>query len=560
MASDTAGPYDPASASMPPPPLFRILKTAASSVGNGIGDAVAAEDTLGRTAVPRMGLLALSGRKPLATPAFFAVTSRGAVPHVTPDNIVRTDLVNGAYFALEDFVENIPLRPGRVPPIYSTPASPVPTLASASSSPSSSSSSPLPSIPRLHTFSGLPSSTISVLAPRRHPAAASHLGNGPAHISIITSTGFQKLTLDAYHAALDILRPDIAVPMADLTYSGGVVSHTANNSSSTSPSAAYASVPHPNAKRAFRMAERSEDWIDQVYRDSVADKTGAALFAPTLPVPYATQWQYLNRLAELAAPNPDEAEISESSTEEQAKPTVAGLAVYDVDIMQDLHADYADTLCHLPRLSLHPAVTPHHVLRQVSLGIDVMLLPAITDASEQGLAYAFSWEEASSSSSSSLREAGSEQLPLAIDLTDPMYKADLRPLRPSCTCAACATHHRAYLHHLLDAREMLAWTLLQMHNHHVMTELFAGIRKTLETGGVAAFQEQARRFRIMYEPELPMGQGKRPRLRGYQVKTNGVVEAPLNKPQWGRLEDVKPAAAASVVMTVVGDDQMAVDA
>ncbi|CAK7222855.1 hypothetical protein SCUCBS95973_004978 [Sporothrix curviconia] len=505
---------------MPPPspPLFRILKTAASSVGNGIGNAAIAEEALGHIAVPRLGSLALPGRKPVATPAFFAVTSRGAVPHVTPDNIVRTEIVNGAYFALED-------------------------------------------LPRLHAFSGLPTSTISVLAPRRHPAAASHLGNGPTHISIVTSTGFQKLTLDAYHAALDSLRPDIAVPMADLTYGSGTVSHTANPSASTttSPGSAYAAVPHPNAKRAFRMAERSEDWIDQVCRDGVADKTGAALFVPTLPVPYATQWQYLNRLAELAA---GPAEENKKEASEQAKPTVAGLAVYDVDLMQDLHADYADTLGHLPRLSLHPAVTPHHVLRQVSLGIDVMLLPAITDASEQGLAYAFFWEASSASSASSVpREAGSEQFPLAIDLTDPVYKADFRALQPGCSCTACATHHRAYLHHLLDAREMLAWTLLQLHNHHVMTELFAGIRKTLESGGVAAFQEQARRFRIMYEPEMPLGRGQRPRLRGYQVKTDGVVEAPLNKPQWGRLEDVKPGAAASpVVVAVSGGDQMVVDA
>ena len=111
MASDIAGLHDPSTPSalpnsMPPPPLplhrFRILKTAASSVGNGIGDAVVADETLGGTAVPRLGSLALLGRKPVATPAFFAVTSRGALPHVTPDNVARTDLVNGAYFALED--------------------------------------------------------------------------------------------------------------------------------------------------------------------------------------------------------------------------------------------------------------------------------------------------------------------------------------------------------------------------------------------------------------------------------------------------------------------------
>ena len=89
---------------MPPPPLFRILTTAASSVTSTIStsNAVFTDEVIGRTAVPRLGSLALPGRKVVATPAFFAVTSRGAVPHVTPDNFARTDLVDGAYFALED--------------------------------------------------------------------------------------------------------------------------------------------------------------------------------------------------------------------------------------------------------------------------------------------------------------------------------------------------------------------------------------------------------------------------------------------------------------------------
>ncbi|KAL1906031.1 hypothetical protein Sste5344_008140 [Sporothrix stenoceras] len=500
--STAAGTHDPSPssssspASMPPPPLFRILKSAASSVANGSGTvAVAAEESLGKSAVPRLGTLTIPGRNSVATPAFFPVTSRGAVPHVTPDNAARTGLVNGAYFALED-------------------------------------------------------------------SAASHLGNGPSHISIVTSTGFQKLTLNAYHAAIDNLRPDIAVPMADLTYGNGTVTHMARASSptpsttTTSSAAAYATVPHPSAKRAYRMAERTEDWLDQVYRDGVAENTGAALFAPTLPVPYATQWQYLNRLAELAGAGDEDEDVSKN-----AKPTISGLAVYDVDLMPDLHADYADSLVPLPRLSLHPAVTPHQILRQVDLGIDVMLLPAVTDASEQGLSYTFSWEATDEGSEEQQRVAQDEsgaRLPLAMDLTDPVFKTDTRPLRLGCPCGACTAHHRAYIHHLLDAREMLAWTLLQIHNHHVMNELFAGVRKTLGEEGIAGFRRRARQFQMLYETDIPVGRATRPRLRGYQVKTEGVVEAPLNKPQWGRLEEVTPGAPVPEVKPAV--DAMVVEA
>ncbi len=457
-------------------------------------------------------------------------------------------------------VESVPLHPGRRPPIFSTPLPPT-----SSSSPSRTPFSAPPS--RLHTFTALPPSAISVLAPRRHPAAVSHLGNGPRHISIVTSTGFQKLTVDTYQAAVKTLRPDIAIPLADLTYgSDGGLGGVGSAAGST---AGVASVPYPAAKRAVRMAERSEDWLDHLYRDGVAETTGATLFAPTLPVPYATQWQYLNRVAELAAREggPD------GGCDGSAKPPIAGLAVYDVDLLPDIHADYADSLAPLPRLSLHPALTPHHVLRQVALGVDVLLLPAITDASEQGLAYTFAWP--GGAGEDALPEAGHPRLPLAVDLTDPAHKAALTPLSPHCggveqsvdqpddadvdaadshgrACPSCAAHHRAYVHHLLDAHEMLAWTLLQLHNHHVVAAFFAGIRRTLAAEGPAGFRRRALRFQAVYEPDLPVGRATRPRARGYQVRVDGVVAARLNKPAWGRLQDV---AAADVGETAVGDDE-----
>lgn len=53
-------------------------------------------------AAARLGRLALGGRRRLETPGFVAVTSRGAVPHLTPDNLARHTSVDAAYMALED--------------------------------------------------------------------------------------------------------------------------------------------------------------------------------------------------------------------------------------------------------------------------------------------------------------------------------------------------------------------------------------------------------------------------------------------------------------------------
>lgn len=50
----------------------------------------------------RGGCIQLKGRKPMATPNFFAATSRGVVPHMTPDVISEHSTFEGIHLALED--------------------------------------------------------------------------------------------------------------------------------------------------------------------------------------------------------------------------------------------------------------------------------------------------------------------------------------------------------------------------------------------------------------------------------------------------------------------------
>ncbi len=53
-------------------------------------------------AAARVGRLAFAGRTPIDTPNFIGVTSRGALPHVTPDNVGKHLSTTGAFMALED--------------------------------------------------------------------------------------------------------------------------------------------------------------------------------------------------------------------------------------------------------------------------------------------------------------------------------------------------------------------------------------------------------------------------------------------------------------------------
>lgn len=357
---------------------------------------------------------------------------------------------------------------------------------------------PAPDGKRLHAFTALPSSVTTILGPRRTPAVKASVGNNDSYIQIFTSNGFQPLTNTNYLAAIQSLKPDIAIPLADMHYA--------------------AAARTPQSKGLLRMCERTEDWMAELGRTlDPADlrASSTAVFAPTLRAPYPIQWAYL-----------------ESLCDDDLRAKLSGLAVYDVDLVPELV--HHPSLLPLPRLSLDAPADPHGVLRQISLGVDAFILPFVNAVSDAGVAMTFAFPAPSSSST--------DLLPLGIDLADASNAASLAPLVENCTCYACASHHRAYLHHLLHAREMLAWTLLQLHNHHVVSEFFAGVRASLNQG---TFEDDRRRFHASYEVSLPPGTGTRPRARGYHFKSEHG-DGKRNKVTWKLLQEGQEEKALAV--------------
>lgn len=358
---------------------------------------------------------------------------------------------------------------------------------------------PAPDGKRLHAFAGLSSSNnVTVLGPRRTPAVKASIGNSDTYIQMFTSNGFQPLTNTEYITIIDTLKPDIAIPLADMNYSA---------------------MKTLGGKAMRRMGERTEDWMAQLHATLDVEelrKSNTSIFAPTLPAPYPMQWRYLERLSK------DMCGI------------LSGLAVYDVDILPDLVE--LPSLLPLPRLSIDAPENPHETLRQISLGVDLFLLPFINTVSDAGVAMTFTFPPpAHPSTSQATTMDGTDLLPLGDDLTSAANAISLEPLLEGCTCYACSSHHRAYLHHLLNAREMLAWTLLQIHNHHVISNFFAGIRASLAVGK-DKFEEDCRDFTRRYEANLPEGTGTRPRARGYHFKSE-FMDGKRNESTWRILQD-----------------------
>lgn len=74
-----------------------------------------------------------------------------------------------------------------------------------------------------------------------------------------------------------------------------------------------------------------------------------------------------------------------------------------------------------------------------------------------------------------------------MNLKNAKYARDFTPLDPECACPTCTNYTRAYLRHLVQSKEMLAATLLSVHNLHFLLELTSRARAAIEAGTYAAF-------------------------------------------------------------------------
>eukprot|EP00164_Ancoracysta_twista_P025736 GFYU01049612.1.p1 GENE.GFYU01049612.1~~GFYU01049612.1.p1 ORF type:complete len:126 (+),score=15.50 GFYU01049612.1:37-378(+) len=74
------------------------------------------------------------------------------------------------------------------------------------------------------------------------------------------------------------------------------------------------------------------------------------------------------------------------------------------------------------------------------------------------------------------------------NLRDKNNKYDQTPFLKDCRCFACRRHTRAYVHHLLNAHEMLADVLLTIHNVHHCYLLFEKLRDAVKANRFGPFK------------------------------------------------------------------------
>ncbi len=76
-----------------------------------------------------------------------------------------------------------------------------------------------------------------------------------------------------------------------------------------------------------------------------------------------------------------------------------------------------------------------------------------------------------------------------LNLFNARYELDDRPIEEGCGCPACRRYSRAYVRHLLKAKEMLGMRLCVLHNLYFYNTMMAEIRDALDRGSFAAYKK-----------------------------------------------------------------------
>lgn len=307
----------------------------------------------------------------------------------------------------------------------------------------------------------MPEDLIVIFGARNILPVTATSSNTDQAISICTSVGFRWLSTTEYLHAVEKLRPDIVIGLTDVT--------------NTNP---------PSRKRLEKAVSRTIRWTIQLFADAPClngsdDTPKVCIFAPVLPLSYDKQYEQFEVLRE------------------NLGTALAGLALSEGKTIGILPSEFLP----LPRLLSSTYADPSELLQEIEIGADIITIPFIGKATDAGVALTFTFPAEASNSSQN-------RLATGIDLWQEQYATQISPIQDGCRCYTCQRHHKAYIHHLLSAKEMLAWVLLQIHNHWVMDQFFKGVRFSIQN---ESFRSEREKFDSVYQRGIPHGSGLGPR-------------------------------------------------
>ncbi len=77
-----------------------------------------------------------------------------------------------------------------------------------------------------------------------------------------------------------------------------------------------------------------------------------------------------------------------------------------------------------------------------------------------------------------------------LNLFNAKYEEDMRPIEEGCGCPVCRTYSRAYIRHLLKAKEMLGMRFCVLHNLYFYNNMLQEVRQAIEGHRFAAYKKE----------------------------------------------------------------------
>lgn len=280
--------------------------------------------------------------------------------------------------------------------------------------------------------------------------------NTDKYLSVDTHGGVRQVTPALWAEAMDIYRPDLVASMCDTI-----------------------TDLEAKTKRIKKSVDRSLRWLDENLIKS--KELGIPLFAHVVG-------------------HTDVEERARSSTA-TAERDVEGFVINVHGLDKDSVSTHIKASTdHLPKDKPRLAYglsSPEGILEGVTNGVDLFDGSYAYKATERGRAIIFKF-------GAELTTAQGENQPKTLNLWDSELAQTFEPLDTACGCDACSRpHSKAYIHHLLNAHEMLGPILLMSHNIYQLDKFMQSIRSSIEGGRF----EQDKQVFMKYYSHLKEGDG-----------------------------------------------------
>lgn len=148
---------------------------------------------------------------------------------------------------------------------------------------------------------------------------------------------------------------------------------------------------------------------------------------------------------------------------------VGGLAVGETH--EEMYQVLEDVVPHLPAdkpTYLMGVGTPANILEAVSRGVDFFDCVYPSRNGRHGHVYTNHGK---------------------LNLFNQKFEKDMRPIEEGCQCPACRRYSRAYIRHLLKAKEMLGMRLCVLHNLYFYNTMMTEIRDALDAGNYESYKK-----------------------------------------------------------------------